>query len=146
MAALPLGRKQQDASAALFSLLPAPVVLPASPADDQMPAPAVGDRVWAAQIGERRYAARLCGELGLQTLADGVVTQVAVAASDTTPTPLAVEQLIDQPRLANTVVLADGARLTGIFTERRFARGEYVGVQLDPRQCIAFGEAACTGT
>ena len=41
------------------------------------------------------------------------------------------------------VDLSDGTRMTGIFAESRFARGQRVGVQLDPRQCIVFGEAAC---
>ena len=42
------------------------------------------------------------------------------------------------------IELPDGARMTGIFAERRFARGQCVAVQLEPRQCIVFGEAACT--
>lgn len=43
----------------------------------------------------------------------------------------------------HVVELPDGTRLTGVFADTRFDRGQPVGVQLGPRRCMVFGEPAC---
>lgn len=95
-----------------------------------------------AQEGER-----LAVGAAARLLVRPAAVQLRAAADGTAALPATVRDAAFVGRGYEHVVdLPDGARLTGIFAERRFARGEYVGVQLDPRQCIAFGETACAGS
>lgn len=113
--ALRLARVLGGGVEALFSLLPAPVVIQAFPVDDRAPAPLVGDRVWAAQIGGERFAERLRGERAMLTSADGLVVDTSADTVDSPPKSLALELLVAPQHLSDTVVLAGCDPATAIL-------------------------------
>ena len=131
--ALRLARVLGGSVEALFSLSPAPVTVRAALTADAAPICTVGDRVWAAQIGDLVYAERLSGESAMRTPADGVVAGIDAATPDGPPQPLTVELLIDQQRLANTVVLAGCDPATAILAGQLSRR--YSALHLRWRPC-----------
>ena len=43
----------------------------------------------------------------------------------------------------HAVVLAEGNQVTGIFHDARFARGDVVGLSIEPAGCLAFPSGEC---